>query len=1231
MSKEEINNLIDEIISNINNEDLILFNHKTESLDNFKIMDIKEHIRKKSMWAGSNTKISMNLLGLDLKNILCEIKNHHTPSLIKSFDELIVNASDAANSLKKKDKVTFINVTFNKKDGFIIHNDGKGIIIQKIGKIYNVEAMFSIPFSTTNSDKKKGDAIIKGGTNGLGAKIANCKSEYFQVEVSDGKVVYNQIWKNCLSTRYDPNISMESQNPGVKIIMKPKYIEMGYGLNISDIDFNDISMWIKLRLHYISAYLGEDVKITYNEEICQTTSLSKLSNVLLNVINNSEIHVMETVMKSKTESFKKYNWDVAIAIYKGKKIINNTAIVNGVISNKGSHIQHVKKIITTHIEAKLDKILGKKGKNDKKTISTKEILSNICIFMKCIIPGVDWNSQTKDEVQISSDIVNQYSINSIFLNQLSTIVTEKLLISQSSKQTKIVNHKHRKAVMSSTKEKKNTFLVVAEGDSAITLIVAGASNSRLANGRSLLDYIGIISIQGVILNAAREIKECETQDGEIFLVRNAKLQNNKRLIELADAFGLKYDCKYETKEEIETLNYGKMLLCVDQDLDGIGKIAPLVLVWIYLFWPALIKNGIICRLRTPIIRLYSKRKGDEPLEYYSENDMVNAMKSLIIGNYRIQYYKGLATHDDKEAVKMFEENKFKSEIFTYNLDGTEKFISASFNIYFGPDPSLRKKELVIPVQHLTYEERKECEQNKQIHMVKESLNIDTKSFKLDDLKRKIPSVIDGWNISRRKIFAGLIHMFNSRSDPVKVFQLGGHTAEYCNYHHGDASLNASIITMAQTHNWKIPFLIGVGQFGSRHGHEAGSPRYIGVIPSPMSRTLIKKEDEYFLDYYNDDGKSSTEPTYFIPILPPVLNDYKSVSEGWNHVSYSRDLDSVLAVVNAYIDGDEKLISISEKIYENKSSKELISQSVDALSKIWKLPPNTRNFKGRLVEHKNSIYSIGTYIIDKNKIIINELPIGVQTLKFIENLNKKIEVKDSNHFNYISSVNDKSDTKNVKLEIVLCNANNLKEIHTKYGNATFDYIEEFLLLRAPMHSFLNYYGTNDTILEFDNYLSIILHWAPYRRRLYEERITRNKILKQYQIIEHKEIIRYALISHELKIASLLDTESAYNMLKENKFTPINHKVLHSPGNIKNENLVEKLTIEPDANYDFLLNLRERDLIKSNIQKKEDNIPSLQKELDDLNLLLNEKPIIGASLWKKEINVMIDVYKKYLQNI
>jgi DNA gyrase/topoisomerase IV subunit B len=156
------------------------------------------------------------------------------------------------------------------------------------------------------------------------------------------------------------------------------------------------------------------------------------------------------------------------------------------------------------------------------------------------------------------------------------------------KTKKIVHDKYIKAVMAGKANKANTMLLAAEGDSAITLLKEGLTTKQTGGGaarktknnvllkqNNLLkqniipsfENCGIISLQGVVPNAAREITEVECE-GENIQVRSAKLQNNKRLNALADAIGVKYGMP------ATDIKYGSIILCTDQDLDGMGKIAP---------------------------------------------------------------------------------------------------------------------------------------------------------------------------------------------------------------------------------------------------------------------------------------------------------------------------------------------------------------------------------------------------------------------------------------------------------------------------------------------------------------------------------------------------------------------------------------------------------------------------------------------------------------------------------
>ena len=102
-------------------------------------------------------------------------------------------------------------------------------------------------------------------------------------------------------------------------------------------------------------------------------------------------------------------------------------------------------------------------------------------------------------------------------------------------------------------------------------------------------------------------------------------------------------------------------------------------------------------------------------------------------------------------------------------------------------------------------------------------------FSNDDTSRSIPSVIDGFKPSQRKIFFGASLRGLDKTE-VKVAQLAGFVSDKAAYHHGEMSLNGAIIGMAQDFvgSNNINVLKPNGQFGSRlrGGKDAASPRYI---------------------------------------------------------------------------------------------------------------------------------------------------------------------------------------------------------------------------------------------------------------------------------------------------------------------------------------------------------------------------------------------------------------------
>lgn len=105
------------------------------------------------------------------------------------------------------------------------------------------------------------------------------------------------------------------------------------------------------------------------------------------------------------------------------------------------------------------------------------------------------------------------------------------------------------------------------------------------------------------------------------------------------------------------------------------------------------------------------------------------------------------------------------------------------------------------------------------------------------------------------------------------------------YHHGEASLHATVVNMAQDFvgSNNLPLLTASGQFGTRHhgGKDAASPRYIHTHLTAAARKVFREEDDCLLDYCEDDGQR-VEPAVYVPVIPMLLvNGAQGIGTGWS--------------------------------------------------------------------------------------------------------------------------------------------------------------------------------------------------------------------------------------------------------------------------------------------------------------------------------------------------------------
>jgi DNA gyrase/topoisomerase IV subunit B len=127
--------------------------------------------------------------------------------------------------------------------------------------------------------------------------------------------------------------------------------------------------------------------------------------------------------------------------------------------------------------------------------------------------------------------------------------------------------------------------------------------------------------------------------GKVMNVRGVKpvdILRNKEISELLSIIGLEFG-----KPAVD-LNYGRIAIMTDADVDGSGILA--LLLNLFSNWPELYDGGTICRTLTP---LYVCEKAKDTQIFYNKSEF----ESFNSKGYIVSYIKGLGTLS-KEAYKL---------------------------------------------------------------------------------------------------------------------------------------------------------------------------------------------------------------------------------------------------------------------------------------------------------------------------------------------------------------------------------------------------------------------------------------------------------------------------------------------------------------------------------------------------------------------------------------------------
>ena len=675
-----------------------------------------------------------------------------------------------------------------------------------------------------------------------------------------------------------------------------------------------------------------------------------------------------------------------------------------------------------------------------------------------------------------------------------------------------------------------------------------------------------------------------------------------RITSFTKITGLDYARKYTTDEDLDTLRYGRIVVATDQDEDGKGNIFGLILNYFHLFWPALIERGYICRLNTPIVMAYPKRKGFVEEFYtvpsyekwckkkFSDVDSINS-------KYRIKYFKGLGSIKAEEIPHLF--CKFDKLLNIYGLD--EKACE-KMEAYYGKDAKKRKELLRTPVS-LEPSDGPDIDTSEQ-------LDIDTKSYQRDNIRRKLPNAIDGQVPSRRKLLFAARKLFgttNASNKESKINAFVNYASALTHYHHGEASLCQTAIKMGQSFpgGRKLPFLYPEGNFGTRQtgGKDHASPRYAFTkLNQRLCYQMFPIEDDTLLEYVFDDA-DRCEPKYYVPVIPmAVLESQELPGTGWKIKTWARDVFSVIKNVRRLLKNED--------------------------AKLVKMPMCTHNHTGEIRKVGSKLYTMGKYRYYKssNKLVITEIPLSLHSSLFARPSSDKYG---SARYSLVGrdgvkgQIIDTTNTEEVCIEVCL-KPDGVKSIK-KLGDENFDCFETWAHLKVSMDNHLNMISADDCVTEFKTYEKIVVNWFPVRKGLYIKRINRMIILLKLRIKLLENIIKFSKKHAEYNINRKMTRDQVDELLCENKYVRFNKHVLENPGFIKTEAL-EDAILGSSAKYDYLVNLRYTDLIDRACKNREKKITELREKLCELQEDDgSDGTFAGRKTWIAELDALEETIK------
>lgn len=606
------------------------------------------------------------------------------------INEIIANSIDEA----REGFCTKIRVNIWKNGDVEVQDNGRGVPMDwnEAEKKFNWELVFCTLYASGKYDSSNYGASL--GLNGLGATAMQYASEYMDVySTRDGTTSYVHFEKGKPVGKMTVTHDKNKENGTIIKFRPDKSVFILKEMALSP------EHYIKLLSRQAMLHSGLEI-ILWHEELDKEIRfyypegfVNFIQAICTKPMTKEVASFSDTKFGTDREEDEKYELNMRCAFTFSREESMVELYHNSAHMFEGGATLDALKFAATQAFTDYGVEQGKMNKSDK--LQYKDIESILIIIADTSAPGhrTYFKNQTKGAINnpfIKKEFVDfmYYSFRT-WLTQnktesdrvISEVMANKLAREEADKVSKkIVNslskglglgNKPKKFVDCCSKLQFERELFIVEGDSAL-------GSCKLSRNAA---FQAIMPVRGKILNCLK--KEL------------SHILSNDIIIDLLKVMGcgIEAESKYIEnlpKFDLNKLNWGKIIICTDADLDGM-QIRCLILAMLYRLVPTVLKSGRVYIAETPLFEI---TYGKETFFAYTENEKKQKMEQyeqagVNLNKVKIQRSKGLG-ENDPEMMSISTMAPLTRRLVPVDYPADDSDVASYFNALLGDDIETRR-------------------------------------------------------------------------------------------------------------------------------------------------------------------------------------------------------------------------------------------------------------------------------------------------------------------------------------------------------------------------------------------------------------------------------------------------------------------------------------------------------------------------------------------------------------